>query len=139
MVNYSDYFLNIRSYGYNKWEMEENWQILRIESKKSKSQKTCFFGEGLDFLTIPQACHVRFLWWVLNSCHRTYQRERNNFFYSFQSASNFCFQQLKVFARQCPFSNMREWSVLSFEDSIFIIGQEIVPVRMLFLQNSSSA
>lgn len=106
-----------------------------------KIVKSCFFGEGLDLVfsysSTGMSCEIfmkdtKFL-------SQNLSKRKKQIFYSFQSASNYCFRQLKVFARQCPFSNMKEWSVLSFEDSIFIIGQEVVPIRMLFFKNSSSA
>lgn len=126
----------MESYEYNNWQMEENWQILQIESKNCEG----FFGEGLDFFfsysSTGMSCEIfmkdtKFL-------SQNLLKRNKQIFDSFQSTSNYCFRQLKVFTRQCPFSNMREWSVLSFEDSIFIIDQKVVPVRMLFFKNSSS-
>lgn len=106
-----------------------------------KIVKTYFFGEGLDlffsYSSTGMSCKIlvkdtKFL-------SQNLSKRKKEFLDSFQSASNYCFGRLKIFSRQCPFSNMREWSVLSFEDLIFIIGQEVVPVRMLFFKSSSSA
>lgn len=64
---------------------------------------------------------------------------KKQFLVSFQSVGKYCFGQPKVFARQCHFSDVGEWSVLSCEDFIFIIGQEVVLVGMLFFKASFSA
>lgn len=123
----------MESYGYNKWQMEENWQNLQIESKNCKGLFLWGRVRFVFFLHFHRhVCEI--LVKVTKFLSQNLSKKKKPFLDSFQSVGNYCFGQLKVFARQCPFSNMREWSVLSFEDSIFIIGQEVLPVRMLFLK-----
>lgn len=113
----------------------------RICRLNPKILKACFFGEGLDLFFSYSSTGISCAILVkdIKFLSQNFSKRKKQFLDSFQSVSNYCFGQLKVFARQCPFSSMREWSVLSFEDLIFIIGQEVVPVRMLFFKNSFSA